>query len=234
MPSTSASSSPSTARARSLRRASPCWASAPTANSPSAHATSHRNMFPSERIDDPPRPQRLPRRAAGQKHARWGAQRSGRTEGIRARADGCRRPARRERGRGRVLGSVRPMGRLWRSLLAALALAAAASPQEELGWRTAEPLRLVAWRDPLARASSSSELALGAPVTRPSVPGRAWFKADARAEELAALLVEVPPPVLREELGDSGEELLRYRALPGGIVLGRVGRGASELAGARL
>ena len=58
---------------------------------------------------------------------------------------------------------------------------------------------------------------------------------DAPVEELAALLAKEPPPVSRETLEGPGEELQRYHALPGGIVLGLRARAAgSELGGARL
>lgn len=127
------------------------------------------------------------------------------------------------------------MKRLWQSLFAAATLAGAARAQGELGWRTVEPgcLRIESWADPLVLGSTPPEVAARAPVPR-SVPGLAAFEVDAVAEELGALLAVQPPPVAREQLDGSGEELLRYHGVPGGIVLGLAARGTSELAGARI
>lgn len=120
-------------------------------------------------------------------------------------------------------------------LVAALALAGLARAQgEELGSQTSVPgyLWIEAWHQPPALWSAAAPpiAGLGIPPAA-AVPRLDLGLSD---EQLMTLYAVEPPPVSRELLDGSGEELLRYHGLPGGIVLGRVARGTSELAGARI
>jgi len=120
---------------------------------------------------------------------------------------------------------------------AVLALAGGAGAQgEELISETLVPsyLWIEAWKDPpgflgTGVAEPAAGLALHLPGSRSS-----RFHLDVSDEELMAMFAVEPPPVSREQLDVSGEELLRYDLLPGGIVLGRVARGTDELSGARV
>ena len=130
--------------------------------------------------------------------------------------------------------------RLHALVLAGLGLAGMAQAQEgESRTRLTAPSAFehgltAIWSEPAARYSGAGPF-----EWLPAEEAEGVFKLDPLAiEEIIAQLAPDPPPISREHLDGPGEELLRFRGLPGGIVLGRAacptGGLAESLEGARL